>query len=182
MVRIVGGQYRGKKLDVPAGNQVRPTTDRVRESLFNILDHRFERPCDGARVLDLFAGAGTLGLEAGSRGASHVTFVERDVAVLKTLTSNVKKISVPTQIMSKSVTAYLKGPVSTFDLVFMDPPYDKGLIAPALTSLTTRSWLSPQALVCLEYPRGVNPAMPDGLALVMSRTYGGTVVSILEAQ
>ena len=172
MVRIVGGQYRGK-LDAPPGNQVRPTTDRVRESLFNILDHRFERPCDGARCLT-FAGAGTLGLEAGSRGASHITFVERDVTVLKTLTSNVKKISGPTQIVSKSVTAYLKGPVSTFDLVFMDPPYDKGLIAPALTSLTTRSWLSPQALVCLEYPRGVNPAMPDGLALVMSRTYGGT--------
>ena len=180
MVRIVGGKYRSKKLSVPTGRQVRPTTDRVRESLFNILDHRFEYPCEDAKVLDLFAGAGTLGLEALSRGASQVTFVESDSSVLTTLSSNVAKLSGTTRVVAKPVSKFLDGPVVPVNLVFMDPPYDRGFLEPSLNSLVSRTWLLPQALVCLEYPHGVDPNLPDELDTIVSRTYGRSVVSILE--
>jgi 16S rRNA (guanine966-N2)-methyltransferase len=160
MLRIIGGRHRGRRLRFPAGVDIRPTPDRVRETLFNWLQPRL----DGARVLDLFAGSGALGLEALSRGAAHATFVERErraADAIATLAREWQESAV--DVATADALAWLGKPVScAFDIVFLDPPYDAELAGPVATALA-RGWLAPDARVYVERRARVPlPDLPDG--------------------
>lgn len=176
--RIIAGRARGTRLEVPDG-PVRPTTDRVRESLFNVLSHRLGG-FDGLRVLDLFAGAGTLGLEAASRGAAHVELVEHNAKVAAVLQRNAQRLDA--RIHRSTVAAALARPASPFDLVFLDPPYAQGLIAPTLQALVDGGWLAPEALVCVEHPADEVVAPPPPLEVDWTRRYGRTGITLLSAE
>ncbi|MCB9538457.1 MAG: 16S rRNA (guanine(966)-N(2))-methyltransferase RsmD [Myxococcales bacterium] len=181
MVRIIAGRARGRRLEVPRGDGTRPTSDKVRGALFDALAHALGGACDDARVLDLFAGAGTLGLEAWSRGARHVTFVERDRRAAAVLRRNVEAARADAAVVVRPVAAFLAGPPSPFDLVLLDPPYAAGAVEPTLTALHAGGWLAPEALVCVEHPSGGRLIPPAGLVEAWSRTYGGTSLTVLEA-
>lgn len=176
-LRIVGGKHRGRKIRVPPG-AVRPTTDRVRESLFNILDHRFGRPCHGARVLDLFAGSGALGLEAASRGAASVVLIEQNPKTAATTRQNTKGFA-STSVVNSPAERFLDGPPQPFDLVFLDPPYEAGLLAPTLAKLAVPGWLADDALVCVEHPAASDPAAP-GWTVAFERRFGATGITVLQ--
>ena len=183
-MRIVAGRLRGKKLaEVGAGDaaaHLRPTTDRVRESLFNVITSgKYGDPITGARVLDLFAGTGALGLEALSRGAAHVTFVDDGTAARALLRENVALCSAQgvTKVFRRDATDL--GPVkgAGFDLVFLDPPYGRGLGERALASALQGGWIAPGALVVWE--DSTPPLPPPGLTFLDQRSYGGTVITLL---
>ena len=183
-MRIVGGRFRGLALaDVGRGDpaaHLRPTSDRVRESLFNVLQGgRYGTPLAGARVLDLFAGTGALGLEALSRGAAHATFVESGAVALDLLRKTVAKprTDAETEIVPRDATR--PGPGTPHDLVFLDPPYGKGLGEAALAAARAAGWLAPEALVVWE-ERAAMPA-PEGFTPLESRRYGDTHVTFLRA-
>lgn len=183
-MRIVAGRLRGKKLaEVGAGDaaaHLRPTTDRVRESLFNVITSgKYGDPITGARVLDLFAGTGALGLEALSRGAAHATFVDDGTAARALLRENVALCAAQgvTKVFRRDATDL--GPVKggAFDLVFLDPPYGLGLGERALASALAGGWIAPGALVVWE--ESAPPLPPPGLGLLDQRSYGGTVITLL---
>jgi 16S rRNA (guanine966-N2)-methyltransferase len=181
-VRIVGGRFRGLALaDVGRGDPVahlRPTSDRVRESLFNVLaGGRHGDPVSGARVLDLFAGTGALGLEALSRGAAHATFVENGAVALALLRRNIAKTrtEAETRVVARDATS--PGPGTPHDLVFLDPPYGKGLGEAALSAARADGWISPAALVVWE--DGAPIPAPESFAAVETRRYGGTHITFL---
>lgn len=181
-MRIVGGKYKGHGLAGPQSIATRPTSDRVRESLFNILAHGIEGlELEGARVMDLFAGTGALGLEAISRGAKFCQFVEESAEARGVIRRNADALGVVGQCKIWRRDAANLGPCapqSPFGLVFVDPPYNKGLGEKALTSLVTEGWLSPGAIVVLEESEKAVVAAVDGLQQIDSRTYGDTQVLI----
>jgi 16S rRNA (guanine966-N2)-methyltransferase len=179
VVRIVGGRARGTHLGVPKGLEVRPTSDRVRESLFNILSHRFEHACENARVLDLFAGSGALGLEALSRNAKHVCFVEKNQQIAKLVKMNATKLQGDWQVVHASAESFLKRESEPYDLIFLDPPYSAGLLAPTLAQIVNRAWLSTEGLLCIEYPVDNDFEVPDNLHSLFERRYGKTIIRIL---
>ena len=152
-MRIVGGQHRGAALATPKSQAIRPTTDRMRESLFNILEHRYDDPVEGARVLDLFSGTGALGLEALSRGARFVLFVEEAVEARGLIRQNLEALGLTglAKIYRRDATRIGRcAPMAPFDLVFADPPYRKGLGEKALAAAREGGWLAPAALIrCL---------------------------------
>lgn len=160
VLRIVGGRHRGRKLVFPSGIDIRPTPDRVRETLFNWLQPRI----DGARVLDLFAGSGALGLEALSRGASHATFVERDRragAAIESLAREWQE-SAARVVNGDALDWLARGADAAYDIVFLDPPYDAELAGPAAAALAS-GWLAPDARVYLERRARVPlPELPEG--------------------
>lgn len=176
-MRIVAGQAKGRSLSVPPGNNVRPTTDRVREALFSIL---FEE-VRGARVLDLFAGSGALGLEALSRGASTAVFVEQSRGAVSALRRNIEGCAVGDRVELLCMDALraldrLAAKGELFDLVFLDPPYDTDLVARTLQDLWQRQLLAPGALIVAEQRAGAPlPAAAD-LQLVDERRYGDTAL------
>lgn len=184
-MRIIGGQHRGTRLaDVGQGDaaaQLRPTPDRVRENLFNILEGgRFGQPVRGSNVLDLFAGTGALGLEALSRGASHATFVEKGKIGLKLLQANIAKLRRNDDCEVLNFDAVKLGPAkSEHDLVFLDPPYGKSLGAPALVNANKQGWIEPDALVVWEEASA--QLAPDGFLLLDQRRYGDTWINFLRA-
>lgn len=150
-VRIIGGRWRGRRLPVPDVPGLRPTPDRVRETLFNWLMPVSE----GARCLDLFAGSGALGLEAASRGAAEVVLLERDRSVAGLLRQHVDRLDAGgvVQVHCADALDWLRRtPVRHFDVVFLDPPYDTGLLVPAWDLLRAGGWLSPLAWVYTEWP------------------------------
>jgi 16S rRNA (guanine966-N2)-methyltransferase len=165
-MRIVGGQFKGRTLTAPEGRGTRPTSDRARETIFNILAHAaFSRGLAGRRVLDLFAGAGALGLEALSRGASFALFVETDEAARGAIRSNIEALGVfgNTRIHRRSAVDLGPKPAGVgepFDLVFLDPPYGKGLGEAAIAKLGAGGWTSPDALLVLEVGADERPALP----------------------
>ena len=152
-MRVVGGRLRGRAIASPSTNEIRPTQDRLRESLFNILMHAYENPLQGARVLDLFAGTGALGIEAISRGAEFCLFVDNGAEARALLRNNVEALGLGgvTKVFRRDATdlgaAY---PVESFSLVFLDPPYGRGLADKALASLREGGWLNPDALLVAE--------------------------------
>ncbi|HTS94939.1 MAG TPA: 16S rRNA (guanine(966)-N(2))-methyltransferase RsmD [Stellaceae bacterium] len=175
-MRIVAGKHRGRRLAAPPGSAVRPTSERAREALFNILAHgRFgPRPIyEDARVLDAFAGTGAFGLEALSRGARFATFIEKDRAARDALAANVKALreDARCRILAADATAPPRadGP---YELAFLDPPYRTDLATPALTALATSGWFAPAALVIVEQAARSDLALPDGFELLEERRYG----------
>jgi 16S rRNA (guanine966-N2)-methyltransferase len=160
VLRIIGGRHRGRRLTFPAGIDIRPTPDRVRETLFNWLQPRIE----GARVLDLFAGSGALGLEALSRGAAHVTFVERDRRACSAIEGLAREWRESAfRVVSGDALAWLaRASDDAYDIVFLDPPYDAELSGPTAAALA-RGWLAADARVYLERrARGAPPELPEG--------------------
>lgn len=179
-MRIVAGTFRGRTLATPADQRVRPTSDRVREALFNILAHGFEGfSLAGANVIDLFAGTGALGLEALSRGARSCLFVEEDAEARGLIRQNIEALQLTGQTRIYRRDATDLGPAGNrepFSLVFLDPPYGKGLGEKALTSAIAGGWLRPGALIVLEERAGVAIVWPDGCREVDARTWGDTSV------
>lgn len=169
-LRIIGGVNRGRRLPIPDQPGLRPTADRVRETLFNWL----APVLPGARCLDLFAGSGALGLEAASRGAGNVVLVERNERVARQLRANCLTLGTQTvQVIQADALTWLGGDPGPFDLVFLDPPFAEGLLGPACTLLTDRGWLGTGARVYLETDaRSGFPPLPDGWELVRERTAG----------
>jgi len=169
-LRIIGGAWRGRKFRFPPGDALRPTPDRVRETLFNWLMGRVQ----GARVLDLFAGSGALGIEALSRGAAHVTFVESDPLVVRSLESVLATLGARhAEVQCTDALRFLARPARPIDLVFLDPPFDSDLATRAAAALEAGGWLADGALVYLELPaRAALPALPATWRLIKSGRAG----------
>ena len=175
-MRIIAGRWRGRQLRFPAALELRPTPDRVRETLFNWL----QRPIVDARCLDLFAGSGALGFEALSRGAAEVVLVERDTAVARALRGSAELLGASAAlIVAAEARAFLLGPARPFDVVFLDPPFAAGLLPDLCKLLEQRGWLAPRAYVYLE--NAVSDAavpLPDGWEAVRE-TRAGEVRAVL---
>ncbi|MGN6410554.1 MAG: 16S rRNA (guanine(966)-N(2))-methyltransferase RsmD [Nitrobacter sp.] len=183
-MRVVGGRLKGRNIASPASTAIRPTQDRLRESLFNILVHAYANPIDGARVLDLFAGTGALGIEAVSRGAKFALFVDNGAEARALLRNNVEALGLGgvTKVYRRDATHLGPAhPMEPFSLVFLDPPYSKGLAGTALTSLRDGGWLVPDALVVVEEATAVAFAAPDGYAELERRAYDDTEFVLLRS-
>jgi 16S rRNA (guanine966-N2)-methyltransferase len=186
-VRITGGAFRGRTLAAPPDARVRPTSDKVRQAVFNILMHNdfgIGFALEGARAADLFAGTGALGIEALSHGATFCLFVEDSAESRGLIRTNVEALNLTgvTKIWRRDATDL--GPMAAgaggpFDLVFLDPPYRKDLIAPALVSLRDGKWLSQHALAIVETAEDEIIPPTDGFTLASERVYGATRVAFL---
>ena len=183
-MRVVGGNFRGRTIAAPKTQGIRPTADRLRESLFNILAHAYGDPVPGARVLDLFAGTGALGIEALSRGAAFTLFVDDGAEARALLRENVASFGLggTSKVFRRDATklgpAY---PVEPFSLAFLDPPYGKKLAEAALASARDGAWLVPDALVVVEEAAKSAFAAPDGFAELERRRYDDTEFVILRS-
>jgi 16S rRNA (guanine966-N2)-methyltransferase len=181
-MRIIGGARRGLKLaevgEGDAAAHLRPTSDRVREAIFNLLINAHGNPVAGARVLDLFAGTGALGLEALSRGAAEVTFVDDGAKALALIHANIAKMRAEgeTRVLRQDARKLGANAGGAYGLVFLDPPYGKGLGEAALAVALKGGWLAPGAMVVWE--EGAAPAVPEGFEQVDQRKYGDTVVTL----
>ncbi len=176
-MRIVGGRLRGRALAGPKSEAIRPTADRLREALFNVLAHGYGDPVSGARVLDLFAGTGALGLEAMSRGAAFALFVDDGAEARALIRGSVEALGLggTTRIFRRDATRLgAAHPVEPFTLAFLDPPYGKGLAAKALTSVREGGWLLPGALVVVEEAADAQFTAPEGFAELERRDYDDT--------
>lgn len=184
-MRIVGGKFKGHGLAGPKGQATRPTSDRVRESIFNILAHGVDGfSLEGARVLDLFAGTGAMGLEALSRGARFCQFVDDSAEARGVIRRNADALGVIGQCKIWRRDAVKLGPAAPqpgFDLIFADPPYNKDLGSKALISLVAGQWLNPQALVVVEEAENAILACPPELSELDRRVYGDTQILIARA-
>ncbi len=183
-MRIVGGRLRGRTLQAPKSQAIRPTADRLRESVFNILMHAYDDPLGGARVLDLFAGTGALGAEALSRGASFVLFVDQGAEARALLRANVEALGLGgvSKVYRRDATRL--GPVSPlepFDVAFLDPPYGQGLAEKALVSARDGGWLVPGALAVVEEAADAGFSAPEGFEERERRTYDDTELVFLRA-
>src|SRR4029077_20384279 len=183
-MRVVGGRLRGRTLAAPKSQAIRPTSDRLRESLFNILAHAYGNPIADARVLDLFAGTGALGIEAISRGASFCLFVDDGAEARALIRQNVDALGLGmvTRVVRRDATKLgAAHPVEPFGLVFLDPPYRKGLALPALIALRDGSWLRPDAFVVVEEAADAEFPAPAGYEELERRTYDDSMIVFLLA-
>jgi 16S rRNA (guanine966-N2)-methyltransferase len=184
-MRIVGGDFRGRPLATPRDQSIRPTTDRTREAVFNVLAHRFPDRLAGVRVLDLFAGTGALGLEALSRGASYAVFIEESAAGRGLIRTNVEAFGLTgrSKIFRRDATALGEaGTLAPFGLVFADPPYGKGLGERALRSARAGGWLAPGALCVVEEKASAPFEAGPEFATLDERGYGETVIRFMQAK
>ena len=176
-MRVVGGRLKGRNLASPASREIRPTADRLRESVFNILVHAYDDPIEGARVLDLFAGTGALGIEAVSRGAAFTLFVDNGAEARALLRNNVEALGLGgvTKVYRRDATNLGPAhPMEPFSLVFLDPPYGKGLAEKALASMREGGWLTPGALLVVEEAKDAAFVAPDGFEELERRAYDDT--------
>jgi 16S rRNA (guanine966-N2)-methyltransferase len=184
-MRIVGGALRGRAIAAPAGRAIRPTADRIREAIFDILGHGIPGfTPEGQRALDLFAGTGALGLEALSRGARYCLFIDTSAAARALIRRSVEALQVIgiTRIWRRDVTDLGPcAPLPPFGLVFADPPYGKGLGERALQSLIAGGWLGPGAVIVLEEAEEVPVTPPPGMIAIDRRRYGDTQVVFLRS-
>jgi 16S rRNA (guanine966-N2)-methyltransferase len=181
-MRIVGGRLRGRVLVAPKSQAIRPTADRLRESLFNILAHAYGDPIPGARVLDLFAGTGALGLEATSRGAAFALFVDDGAEARALLRQNVEALGLAavTKIFRRDATKLGPAhPLEPFSLAFLDPPYGKGHAEKALVAAREGGWLTQDAMVVAEEAVDAGFKAPEGYHELDRRTYDDTEFVIL---
>src|SRR6202022_4497924 len=183
-MRVVGGRLKGRNLASPASRDIRPTADRLRESLFNILIHAYDDPSADARVLDLFAGTGALGIEAISRGAAFALFVDNGAEARALLRNNVESLGLGGVTMVFRGDAGILGPahpVEPFSLVFLDPPYRMNLAEKALASLRDGGWLPPAALLGVGGAKAAGFAAPEGFEELERRAYDDTEFVFLRA-
>jgi 16S rRNA (guanine966-N2)-methyltransferase len=184
-VRIIAGKDKGRALAAPAGRATRPTADRTREAVFNILEHApWAGPIEGARVLDLFAGSGAMGLEALSRGAAFCLFVETDAAARGAIRDNIEALGLfgVTRIHRRDATDLGLRPAgldAPFDLVFLDPPYRRGLGEAALARLNGGGWITPDARIAFECAAEETPRY-EGFMLLDERVYGAAKILFLK--
>jgi 16S rRNA (guanine966-N2)-methyltransferase len=176
-MRIVGGKLRSRPIAGPKSDAVRPTSDRLREALFNILTHSYGDPVTGARVLDLFAGTGALGIEAISRGADYALFVDEGVEARALLRDNVESLGLGgvTRIFRRDASRLGPAhPLDPFSLIFLDPPYGKGLAEKSLISARDGGWLMPEALLVVEEAADAGFKTPEGFVELERRRYDDT--------
>lgn len=184
-MRIVGGKHRGRRLAAPTGRDTRPTADRTRQALFNILEHRHfvpggGSPVRGARVVDAFAGTGAMGLEALSRGAAHASFLERDPRALAVLRYNVESCGeAPNATVLQADATRPPAATAPCTIAFLDPPYDSGLAGPCLEALAARGWLAEGALCVVEVGADENFAPPERFEPLDERKYGAARIMLL---
>lgn len=185
-MRIVGGKFKGRALKAPEGRNTRPTSDRARESIFNVIAHaEWAPPLEGARIIDAFAGSGALGFEAISRGGSFCLFVETESGARGVIRDNVETFQLfgITRIHRRSAVDLGPKPAGLgqpFDLVFMDPPYGYNLVPPALNQLIEGAWITADALVVAETGADEPPPETPGWTLIDDRIYGAARVSFLK--
>jgi 16S rRNA (guanine966-N2)-methyltransferase len=184
-MRIVGGRLRGRALAAPKSTLIRPTADRLRETLFNVLVHAYADPVAGARVLDLFAGTGALGLEALSRGAAFALLVDERAEARALMRENVAALGLGgvTRIFRRDAARLGSAhPLEPFSLAFLDPPYGRGLAEKALTCARAGGWLTPDALVVVEEAVESDFAVPHGFDELERRRYGGTALVVMRTR
>ncbi|MES2028461.1 MAG: 16S rRNA (guanine(966)-N(2))-methyltransferase RsmD [Pseudomonadota bacterium] len=183
-MRVVGGRLKGRNIASPTTQAIRPTADRLREALFNILIHAYENPILDARVLDLFAGTGALGIEAVSRGAKFTLFVDNGSEARALLRNNVEALGLGgvTKVYRRDAADLGPAhPVEPFSLVFLDPPYRMKLAEKSLNSLRNGGWLTPDALLVVEEAKDAAFAAPDGFEELERRAYDDTEFTFLRA-
>ncbi|MEH6690224.1 MAG: 16S rRNA (guanine(966)-N(2))-methyltransferase RsmD [Pseudorhizobium pelagicum] len=181
-MRIVGGEFRGRTLAAPKSNDIRPTIDRTRESLFNIIGHVYPEALQQTRVIDLFAGTGAVGIEALSRGCKSALFVENSIEGRGLLWENIDALGLHGRARILRRDATRLGPVGTiepFQLLFADPPYGAGLGEAALLAAHAGRWLEPGALVILEERADVMPKADPVFKLLEQRVFGDTRMHFL---
>ncbi len=182
-MRVVGGEFGGRRLTAPGSNAIRPSSDRLRQTLFDVLAHGYGDPTRDARVLDLFAGTGALAIEAISRGAHFALFVDDDTAARGLIRQNVEALGLTgkTRIFRRDATRLGEaGTVAPFSLIFADPPYEAGLGERALAAALAGGWMAEEALCVLEERRSVTVAAIDGLAVVERRDIGDSQIVFLK--
>lgn len=186
-MRIVGGKHRGRRIEAPQGQDVRPTSDRAREALFNILIHGHlsadgTSPLPGARVLDAFAGSGALGLEALSRGAGHALFIESDAKACATIRANAKALgeTANATVIPGDATKAPPCPGAPVSVIFLDPPYGRDLLEPALAALAARGWIANGAICVVELAINDGVTLPPAFTLLDDRNYGKARLLILK--
>lgn len=183
-MRVVGGRLRGRNLASPSSREIRPTADRLREALFNILFHAYDDPVTDARVIDAFAGTGALGVEALSRGARFALFIDNGAEARALLRQNVEALGLGgvSKVWRRDATEPGPAhPMEPFSLAFLDPPYGKGLAEKALAALSAGGWLTPGALVVVEEARKPGFVAPEGFTELERRAYDDTEFVILRA-
>jgi 16S rRNA (guanine966-N2)-methyltransferase len=181
-MRIIGGKFRGKKIMSPLDAQTRPTSDRTREAIFNLLENSLQVKIENTRVLDVFAGTGALGLEALSRGAAYVGFIESHPLALKVLKQNIDACIAreSTSIFPFSAAHVKSCPSAPYHLIFLDPPYHQGLVLLALEKLCELGWMKDECLVVTETPLDEEIQYPQIFELLKTRAYGRTKITILK--
>jgi 16S rRNA (guanine966-N2)-methyltransferase len=167
-MRVIAGAYKGRRLSCPTGDAVRPTTDKVKEAMFGAIQFQIA----GATVLDAFAGSGALGIEALSRGAAHVDFVEREGVCVKTLEENLKTLGAANCRVFKGDVIKLMPTLLVYDMLLMDPPYDEGLYVPLLETARDSGKLALGAVVVIECRRKFDFMLPVGYNLTKRKDYG----------
>ncbi len=178
-MRIIAGRLKGRRLRAPPGREVRPTSDRVRQALFGILEHGEPRLV-GARFLDLFAGSGAVGLEAFSRGARRVLLMEREKPAIEAIRANLARLPTEGAVELRIADATQPGVADQpFEIAFLDPPYRSGLARAALEALARGGWLVPDARVVVELARTEDLEPPPGFALEQTRRYGAAKLVFL---
>ena len=183
-MRVVGGRLRSRPIAGPKSDGLRPTADRLREAMFNILMHAYGDPVTGARVLDLFAGTGALGIEAASRGAAFVLFVDDGVEARSLLRNNTEALGLggTTRIFRRDATKLGPAhPLEPFSLAFLDPPYGKRLAELALAAARAGAWLTPDALIVVEEVVAAGFKAPEGFEELERRSYDDTELVFLRA-
>lgn len=183
-MRVVGGEFRGRSLAAPQSDAIRPTTDRTREALFNVLMHRFPEKVESARALDLFAGTGALGIEALSRGAAHCLFIEESAEGRGLIRTNIEALGLQgrTKIFRRDATRLGDaGTIQPFGLLLADPPYGKGFGERALQAARLGGWLKPGALCVVEEAASAAFDPGSGFQLIEKRAYGDSVIRFFEA-
>ena len=178
-MRVIGGRLKGRELKAPGSDAIRPTSDRLRETVFNILAHSYGNPVAGARVIDLFSGTGAMAIEALSRGAAFALLVDQGAQACAIIRANFAALDLggAARILRRDARKLGAAPEGeSFTLAFLDPPYGKGLVPPTLKALRDEGWLGSGALVVIEERAAADVALPDGFVLRETRRFGVTNV------
>lgn len=178
-MRIVGGRLKGRALKGPASSAIRPTSDRLRETIFNILAHAYDEPVTGARVIDLFAGTGALAIEAISRGAAAALLIDQGVEAGEIIQANIEALGLAdtVRLIRRDARKLGAAPAGErYGLAFLDPPYGKSLAHAALAALYDGGWLEPGALLVIEESAEADVALPDAFAVLEARRFGETKI------